>query len=262
MSTDLPPVEHFNNGQLTKAINSSVDQVRDNPSDTEKRWELAVYLCFGGELERAQKHVKVMMQQAPDLVADALLLNSLLKGEAARQQFFTEGRLPNFPEQPSSRVQQLLKGHAEFRDSQTDGSSFFDEVAKHGNDVSGSCDGKPFTSFRDVDGQTSIVLEAITIGGDYYWLEYDEIRQLELSELNAPQDVLWRQAEITMKGEQQVSAYLPSIYYGSHKSEDEALKLGRAFEQSTEASRAVGGKMLLVDGVNHPLCTVHQITFN
>ena len=257
-------LEFFEQGKLFAALQAAIEQVRQDPTDLESRLELVSYLCFEGDLERAEKHIQVMLQQAPDMAADLLVQRSLLRGEAARRQCFEERRLPRFVDTPSEAMQAMLKAHVEMRENPVESAALVQTVLRRQPAPRGNCDGEAFAGFRDCDDLTATFLEAITIGGEYFWVPLESLRCMDLCELSAPLDVIWRRAELTTQDHTTVTAFLPALYYGSWTSDDELIRLGRAADFSSGEGLPVqgtGGRTYLVGEQRRPLSMMRTITF-
>ncbi len=106
----------FHAGKLQEALAAALDQVRQHPTDTGRRLFLAELLCFSGQLERADNHLDTLGQQDPQTVAGVQAFRQLIRAERARQEFFTEGRLPEFLGQPEEAVRLLLEASIRVRE--------------------------------------------------------------------------------------------------------------------------------------------------
>ena len=254
--------ELFEQGKLFDATQSAIQGVKESPGEIEKRWELVTMLCFEGDLDRAEKHIKVMMEQAADVAADLMVLHSLLKGEIARRQCFEEGRLPNFTDQPSQQMQDYLCALTELKNDPPKCAEVLAKIHGEQQPRKGICDDRSFEGFQDINAMTGLFFEAITMAGDYYWLPFETIKAAEFGELSAPQDIIWRQAELTTIDHETVTAYLPQLYHGTHNSEDELLRLGRAADFSAELPvMGLGGRTFKVGNDNVPMSMIRQLSF-
>ena len=88
--------ELFDAAKLNDAIAAALEDVKKAPTDTGKRGFLAELLCFAGDLERADKQLDALGHQDPQVMVGVSLFRQLIRAEQARQQFYTEGRLPEF----------------------------------------------------------------------------------------------------------------------------------------------------------------------
>ena len=106
----------FHAGKLQEALAAALEEVRQHPTDSGRRLFLAELLCFSGELERADNHLDALGQQDPQTVAGVHAFRQLIRAEQARQEFFTEGRLPEFLGQPEGAVRLLLEASIRVRE--------------------------------------------------------------------------------------------------------------------------------------------------
>src|SRR5262245_20843112 len=71
-------------GRLTDAIAARSSSLRSQPADLQARWELAVLLCFAGELDRAVLQLDALARQDADLGMRLAVYRTLLVAEAER----------------------------------------------------------------------------------------------------------------------------------------------------------------------------------
>ena len=88
--------ELYEAGQLIKAIEAAVNEVKSKPTDVSRRYFLVVLLCYNGELERADRQLDILSTQHPDSAIGVALLRQLIRAELARHEFHTAGRVPEF----------------------------------------------------------------------------------------------------------------------------------------------------------------------
>ena len=106
----------FHAGRLGEAVAAATEEVRRNPTDSPPRLFLAELLCFSGQLERADNHLDALAERDPETVAAIHTFRQLIRAEQARQQFFTEGRLPTFLAQPEGAVRLALEASIRVRE--------------------------------------------------------------------------------------------------------------------------------------------------
>jgi len=257
------PFEYFEQGNLLDALKAAVEQVRDDPGSVERRWALITYLCFTGDLERAETHIRFLLENAPDVVGELLMQRNLLTGEAARRQCFESGRLPEFVAGPTAELEETLKALTLLKENSDESQKLLANVNQHSADFTGTCDGILFRGFRDRDDVTALLLEVITVGGQYFWLPLKSIRRILFREIESPQDIIWRKAELTTQDNHQVTGFVPGLYYGTHSSSDDQLRCGRAAEFSEESGidRGVGGRTFLVGESLVPMSMMTEVVF-
>src|SRR5580765_4723217 len=97
--------ELYQVGKLTEAIAAANDEVKKRPTDPACRGLLTELLCFAGDLDRADKQLDVIVAQDPQALPGISLFRQLVRAEMARQQFYQEGRLPEFLAKPPDLLQ-------------------------------------------------------------------------------------------------------------------------------------------------------------
>src|SRR5208337_639641 len=121
---------------------------------------LSQLLCFTGELERADKHLETLGAQFPERAPVVGLIRQLVRAAKARQQFYDEGRLPEFTEKPPEYLQRCLQASICLRQGETAEAARLLAAAEAARPrLAGRCNGQPFQDLRDADDLTAAVLE-------------------------------------------------------------------------------------------------------
>ena len=68
----------FDAGKLNAAIEALGSELRDNPTDTQRRTFLFELLCFAGNHDRAEKQLDILASGGPDAGMGGLLYRSAL----------------------------------------------------------------------------------------------------------------------------------------------------------------------------------------
>src|SRR5688572_29619697 len=100
--------EHYEAGQLREAIAAATEDVKKNPTDSAKRGLLCELLCFAGDTDRADKQLDAIGHQEPKAAPTIIQYRQLVRAEQARQDFYTQGRLPEFIEPPNEWLTNYL----------------------------------------------------------------------------------------------------------------------------------------------------------
>lgn len=93
--SENPALQHFQAGRLADAVAAATEQVRTSPADVQQRLFLAELLCFGGEIERADNQLDVIVRQNPDAIR-VLHFRQVLRAELAVGSFSAKADLPSF----------------------------------------------------------------------------------------------------------------------------------------------------------------------
>jgi len=204
-------------------------------------------LCFAGDWERADKQLDLLMHQDASLLPGVLLFRQLLRAAKAREQFFKEGRLPEFLEEPSAHLQSYLKASISIREGRLqEASALCVEAERQRPVLPGICNGQAISDFRDLDDLTAGVLEVLTGAGQYDWFPLARIDSITLPPPRRPRDMLWRPAHVTLLNGPESDFFLPVIYPESETSE--TLRLGRSTEWlggENAPVRGLGQRMFL-----------------
>ena len=88
--------EHYEAGNLREAIAAALEDVKKNPADSGKRGFLCEMLCLAGDWNAPTSSWTPWATQDPKAMMGVTLFRQLIRAEQARQQFYTDGRLPEF----------------------------------------------------------------------------------------------------------------------------------------------------------------------
>lgn len=227
----MPASQLFKSGQLDEAIEALGAEVRDNPTDAQRRAFLFELLCFAGKYDRAEKQLGVLARGGKNAELGALLYHAALHAEAIRQDMFSKSDFPRTPAAP----------------------------------VSGTLNGKPFTSITDADPRIGARLEVFA-GGQYMWLPFEQLQSLQMEPPKRLRDMLWAPAVVrpgaSFKAMEMGEALIPIIAPLTWQEEDGQLRLGRTTEwreAATGEEVPVGQKLLLVDGEEFPILEIREL---
>src|SRR5437764_5394131 len=132
----------FDAGKLNAAIEALGSELRDNPTDTQRRIFLFELLCFAGNHDRAEKQLDILSSGGPEAGMGTLLYRSALHAERVRADMFRKQAFP--------------------LDSAPSG------------DVSGTLNGKPFSSIEDGDPRIGARVEVFA-AGQYTWIPWRQL---------------------------------------------------------------------------------------
>src|ERR1043165_324189 len=141
----MPARQLFQSGQLDEAIEALGVEVRDNPTDAQRRSFLFELLCFAGKYDRAEKQLAVLARAGKNAEMGALLYHAALPAESLRQNMFTTNVFPRPPAKP----------------------------------VGGTLNGKPFETIADADPRIGARLEVFA-GGQYMWLPFEQLQPVKM----------------------------------------------------------------------------------
>lgn len=258
--------QHFQAGGLREAIAAAVDEVKRNPTDTARRGFLCELLCFSGDLERIDTHLNLLADQDPQAALGIALFRHLVRAEQARQQFYTEGRLPEFLDAPTPALKLHLEASIALReDNAEEARRLLAEAETQRPRIAGTCDGQAFDDLRDLDDLTAPFYEVLTSNGKYYWIPLERVEHLELRPVVRPRDLCWRRAHMVVRDGPDGEVYLPTLYAGSAAAEDDRIRLGRMTDwQGGDGApvRGLGLRTLLVGDADKTILEMNEITLD
>lgn len=229
----MTTTELFQAGQLEEAITQLGAELRKHPTDTQRRTFLFELLCFAGEFERAEKQLANLADSSKDAALGVLLYRGAMHAEKTRAAMFEEGSFPLGSTDPQP--------------------------------ISGTLNGKPFTSLADADPRIGPRLEVFA-AGDYLWISLADIALLEIDPPKRLRDLLWTPARLktgpSFKDRDLGEILLPALAPQSFLHPDDAVRLGRSSEWAADESGTeapYGAKMLAVDGQEMPLLEVRRL---
>jgi type VI secretion system protein ImpE len=257
--------DNYREGDLTAAVSAALEEVKQNPSDAGRRGFLCELLCFAGDLERADRQLDALGHQEPEVMAGVGLFRQLIRAEQARQQFFTDGRLPEFLDQPSPVLRMHLEASVLLRDGKSaEAVELLGRAEEQRPHTAGTCDGRAFEDLRDLDDLTAPVFEVLTSNGKYYWIPIERVDTMEVHAPARPRDLLWPRVHMVVQGGPDGEVFLPALYPGSQADPDQRIRLGRVTEWRGGGGapvRGAGQRTLLVGEEAQPLLEVRELAF-
>lgn len=259
-------IDLFKQGKLEDAIQATIEIVRNKPSDIPARSALCEFHCFAGNLEKADKQLDTLLSLDAEALHGVSMFRQLIRAEEARGQFYKDGALPEFVEQPNGELKARLEASIAIREGSADAAAAkLAEADAARVAVSGTCNGEAFDDLRDLDDLLGSVIEVLTSTGKYYWVPLSQIRSLTFDPIEHTRDLLWRPMEIEVEGDIDGRVYAPALYYGSHLGEDPNSHVGLATDWTESIPgviRGVGQKMFLVGEEAVPGLQINELKIN
>ncbi len=197
---------------MREAVTASLADVREHPRDTARRLLLAELLSFSGELERADNQLSALGQNDPQAMALIMLFRHLIRAEQARQDVWTQGRMPEFSGQPDAAVRLLLEAAIRVSEGAlAEAVGLLAQAEEQRPKLAGACNGQPFADFRDLDDLAAGILEALTMNGQYYWVPLWRIATIEFREPVRPRDLLWRRTHLVLRDGADIEVFCPVL---------------------------------------------------
>jgi len=225
--------ELYEHGQLNDAIASLSAELRANPTDTARRTFLFELLCFAGAYDRAERQLDVLADEGREAQMGALLYRSALHAERRRSEMFEQGTFPSPVAEPSL--------------------------------ISGTVNGRPFSTLSDADPRVGPRLE-LFVAGQYMWLPLEHVAELKMEPPRRLRDLLWIPTHVKpssqLVGMELGEVLMPALTPLAWRSNDDLVRLGRVSDWQTLESgddAPLGQKLLLVDGEVVPILEVREI---
>lgn len=211
----------FQAGKLDEAIDVLGAELRDNPTDAQRRSFLFELLSFAGKYDRAEKQLDVLAQGGPQAQLGTLLYRSALHAERTRQAMFEREEFPH--DSGASEI------------------------------VSGTLNGVPFHSLRDADPRIGARLELFA-AGQYMWLPFEHIASIRMQPPKQLRDMIWARAIVrtgpSFRGLELGEVLVPVLTPLAWMDDDPGVRLGRVtewYELPDGTQVPAGQKVLLAD---------------
>ncbi len=258
--------ELYRAGKLAEAIASQNDEVRSHPTDVERRSFLSELLCIAGNLERADTQLEAIEKMRPGSGPALALIRQLIRAEKTRQEVHAEGRAPDFFPRPTRHLQLCAEAAVALRAGDAAAAArLASEAVEARPHVSGTCDGKPFEDFRDLDDLTGGIFEVLTSTGRYVWIPMEDVISIEFDAPEQPLDLLWRPAAMSVRDGPDGKVFLPTVYRYEGAGVDDAARLGRRTEWvqtgANGAVRGIGLRTFLVGEEDRNVLEISQVSF-
>jgi type VI secretion system protein ImpE len=248
----------LDSAKLDEAIAAMNSNVRANPASVDLRAGLAELLCVSGNLERADTLLDAISELDPGAAIGVALFRQLVRGEQARQQFYADGRVPDFLAKPDALLELELRAAVALRTGGTDeASACLRERDAQRAPLAGVADGVPFDEFRDLDDLSATHLEVLTSTGKYFWVPLSSIVEIEFRKPERRRDLFWRRAHLSVIEGPDGEVFLPAIYASAESTP--AQRLGHETAFVGEPGRAILGRGLRTFLVGEHSKTIHEL---
>jgi type VI secretion system protein ImpE len=236
----------FKAGNLRAALDAQIQAVKADPADHGKRIFLFELAVFAGDLDRARRQIDALSYDDPELERARVTYLALLGAEDSRRKLFVDGIQPGFLDNPPEHIAFRMDAIKALRDGRSsEAAGLLDKANLMAPPTSGTLNDKPFDTLRDADDLFGPVLEVFA-QGKYLWLSVEQVDTVALNPPKVPRDLIWAPAKLITKAGEEGDVFLPALYPGSHEHPDDAVRLGRSTDWSTDAPvRGRGAKVFL-----------------
>src|SRR5262245_10874245 len=216
--------EFYKAGQLAKAVEAQIQDVKSHPADHAKRLFLFELLIFAGDLDRAKRQGDLVKYDNIELESAMQTYRKLLDAETARRRVFREGTKPLFLGDVPDHVNIRLDALNRLREgNKTEANALLQKAIEATPPAHGTLNGKPVEHLRDCDDVLSGIMEVVSHGG-YFWVPFEQIIALKLTPPKFPRDLFWISGHMELANSAG-EMYIPALYPFSHEHADDTVKL-------------------------------------
>jgi len=251
-------------GNLTAAVEAALRLVKTNPTDATARTFLFELSCFAGDWDRAEKQLDVIGHQDTNAMVGSLIYRQNFKAERDRAKFFSDGLKPQFMTAVPAYVEDLLQAENRLREGNTsEARSLLDSVEENRPAFQCSVNGEAYSDFRDYNDLTMCVFEAFHKDA-YMWLPFESVQKIEFFKPKTLRDLYWIQAKVDLTTGLGGEMFIPALYSGSWKSDNDQVRLGRMTDWrdlGEELFTGEGTKLFWMDGKDKSILDIQTIEF-
>lgn len=253
----------FDAGDLQGAIDAQIQVVKATPADTRARTFLFELYSFAGLWDKADKQLEVLGVQKAQAAWGVSVYQNIVAAEKTRANVFRDAAKPETFIDPPAFMQLHLDAIAKLRlGEEAAAMQLLEQSAAQQAEVKGEINGTAVTGLKNADELVAPFLEVIMMK-DYVWVPWQQVKSLSIMPPNAPRDLIWAAAKLTLTDGVQRSCYLPTLYVNSSQSEKNEAKLGRLTDWATTENgpvRGVGQHLLVAGDADFGLLDVRMFT--
>ncbi|QBF32474.1 type VI secretion system accessory protein TagJ [Thalassococcus sp. S3] len=245
----------LSNDDLDQALSLAAGRVKYQPKSTARRMEFAQLLVLGGELERADTQARLAQQFDPASAPSLTPFRQYLRGLEARERWWSEGALPDFPLGATQADKLALALNVAIRTGATE-----TEVRRAGAELEAvrlACpvvwNSTEHADLRDLDDRLPHALEAITSGGRYLWIDFTKFSEVTFAPVSAPLDLTLRSARVSLKDGSSADLLIPAIYDAPRMPAEHLARQTDFEDLPGGLTRAFGQRAFLVEDGMAPI---------
>jgi type VI secretion system protein ImpE len=251
-------------GDLSGALSTAMQAVRDDPSKAENRTLLFQLLSITGDWDRSLTQLNVAGELDSAALPMVQTYREALGCEALREQVFAGLRSPlvfGDPEQWVALALESVKLSAQGKHKEA--STLREQAYELAPGVPGSVNGEAFEWMADADSRIGPFIEAI-VNGKYYWIPMNRIASMKIEAPEDLRDLVWIPAQFSWANGGQSIALLPVRYPDTQTSSNDSLRLSRRTEwdeKSDDTFFGVGQRMMTTNQADYSLLDIREIVF-
>ena len=251
-------------GDLSGALATATQAVRDDPSKAENRTLLFQLLSITGDWDRSLTQLNVTGELDSAALPMVQTYREALGCEALREQVFAGLRSPlvfGDPEQWIALALESVKLSAQGKYKEA--STLREQAYELVPGVPGTVNGEAFEWIADADSRIGPFIEAI-VNGKYYWIPMNRIASMKIEAPEDLRDLIWIPGQFSWANGGQSVALLPVRYPDTQTANNESLRLARRTEwdeKSADTFFGVGQRMMTTDQADYSLLEIREIVF-
>ena len=254
--------EALKQGRLDAALASAKEAVRKSPADGKHRSVLFQLYCIQGNWEGAQTQLKLVGELDVESSLWVGVCEKLLACEADRAAVYAGKKPPTLFGKPPEWVGGMIEAFRLGLEGNWEAASASQAAALEAAPaIPAALNGQEVAWLADADSRFGPLLEAY-IGGKYYWIPFEHIRELNLRPRTHIMDAVWAPADFEWLNEGKASGYIPVRYQGSEKSPDPQIQLARKTEWAEKADNfylGIGHRVLAASTADFDLGEVKLV---
>jgi len=222
------PQELLRAGHLDEAIAALGSELREQPSDTQRRMFLFELLCFAGNYDRAAKQLSILADSGPEVGKLTTYLGAVLQAEQTRQSMAASGEMDTLT---------------------------VDSGPGSWNDV-------PFSHLEDADPRQCSYFEFIGYS-QYHRIPISEVLSVEMDAPARLRDLIWCPARISFRQrpDETIEALIPALTAGACQHADPLVRLGRVtlWEDRDGVSVPRGQRLFQTNNTDWPVLELRNL---
>lgn len=278
----MSALQFLKSGDLSKALTSLQDEVRNNPSEPKHRIFLFQLYALMGESGRALNQLNVLRDLSKDAMTLVQTYQEALQCDSLREDVYDGKRTPLVFGQPEDWIAMMVNAltmvenvaaASELRDLALEQATavpgtltFYPNNSVNsadGSDVESRQTQESFEWLADADSRLGPIFEAI-LNGKFYWVPMARVKSITLERVTDLRDLVWLPAKFEWTNGGEAVAFIPTRYPKSSRSNDDAIRLARTthwteVDESTYVG--TGLRILATDQGEYPLTSIARIDF-
>lgn len=254
----------LNTGNLSEAIQSTLNFVKANPVNPQARTFLFELSLFSGDWERAERQLDTIGKQDAATMIGSMIYRQCLEAERKRAKYFSDGLKPEFLSDPPHYVYGLLTANNRLREGNSaEARQILDQTEEDRPAFPCKVNGEEAEDFRDYNDLTSGIMEVI-IKDSYVWVPFEQIEKITINEPQSLRDLFWLQGKMETANGTNGEVFFPTLYVNSYKHDDNQVRLGRMTDwkdAGEELYIGEGTKLFWVNGQDKPILDFREIEF-